>query len=100
MGNIRCHLRWLLEYDGNLSSEMLNGSAVKVFHHTQPTFETFFLQLPGLLLMTIEKYHDALCTLPIYHGQYYAIFGLEIIYKLWLEDYTPEQLKGEGGYDF
>jgi len=50
--------------------------------------------------MTIEKYHDALCTLPIYHGQYYAIFGLEIIYKLWLEDYTPEQLKGEGGYDF
>ncbi len=28
MGNIRCHLRWLLEYDGNLSSEMLKGSAL------------------------------------------------------------------------
>jgi hypothetical protein len=47
MGNIRCHLRWLLEYDGYLSSEILKGSAVKVFHHTQPTFVTFFLKLSG-----------------------------------------------------
>ena len=57
MGNIRYHLRWLLEYDGNLSSEMLKGSAVKVFRHTQPTFETFSLQLSGKL-NSVQHVHE------------------------------------------
>ena len=45
MGNVRCHLRWPLDYAWKLSGEAFKGAAVKVFQHTQLPFRAFFMRL-------------------------------------------------------
>ena len=43
-GYIRFHSRWPFRYDLKLGSKMLEGAAIKFFHHTHLPLSMFFMQ--------------------------------------------------------